>query len=107
MHYLGGLTGSGMLTCDGKEIARISYDFDCFLQRSSEVVGSGEISFAARSLNDVFGQDVQIRNDDGRILKLKFSEKTLHPRAGVAHVDVCGGLPAFAQHWLRSEQGPH
>ncbi len=72
----------------------------------SEVVGNGEIAFAASTLNDVFGYDVQIHTDDGRLLKLKFSEKMLDARANVAHVDVFGDMPAFAQHWHRWERGP-
>lgn len=101
MHYLGGLTGGGMLICDGKEIVRVSYDFDGFRRPSSEVVGNGEIAFPARALKDVFGLDVQIRTDDGWLLELKFSEKTLDPEADVAHVDVSGDLPPFEQHWRR------
>jgi hypothetical protein len=99
MHYLGGLTGSGTLTCEGKSIARVSYDFDGFRRPSSEVVGHGEITFAAGALNTVFGRNVEVRTDDGRLFKLKFSEKTLDPHADVAHVDVSGDFPAFAQHW--------
>jgi hypothetical protein len=101
MHYLGGLTGSGMLMCDGREVARVSYDFDGFRRPSSEIVGNGEIKLAANTLKEVFGLNVQIRTDDGRLLKVKFSERSLNPHAGVAHVDVSGDLPAFAQHWRR------
>lgn len=101
MHYLGGLTGSGMLMCDGREIIRVSYDFDEFRRPSSEIVGNGQIAFPVSALKDVFGLDVQIRTDDGRLLKLKFSEKSLDAQADVAHVDVSGDLPAFTQHWRR------
>lgn len=104
MHYLGGLIGSGVLMCGGRDIARVAYDFDGFRQPSSEIVGNGEITFKANALRDVFGLDVQIRTDDGRFLKLKFSEKSLDPHADVAHVDVSGDLPAFAQHWQRWAQ---
>jgi hypothetical protein len=105
MHYLGGITGSGMLICDGENIARVTYDFDSFRRPSSEIVGNGEITFAVSALKDVFGRDVQIQTDDGRLLNLKFSEKTMDPRADVAHVDVFGDLPAFAQHSSRGEPG--
>jgi|ERR1700733_910657 hypothetical protein len=101
MHYLGGLIGSGTLMYSGREIARVSYDFDGFRRPSSEIVGNGEIKFEANALREVFGLDVQIRTDDGRLLKLRFSEKSLDPSANVAHVDVSGDLPAFAQHWKR------
>src|SRR5579863_1339281 len=77
MHYLGGFTGSGMLMCDGENIARVSYDFDSFRRPSTEIVGNGEIAFAVSALKDVFGRDVQIQTDDGRLLNLKFSEKTM------------------------------
>jgi len=36
MRYLGGLSGSGVLKCNGEEIARASYDFDGFFKKSSE-----------------------------------------------------------------------
>ncbi|MEI9916836.1 MAG: hypothetical protein WDN29_14750 [Methylovirgula sp.] len=97
MHYLGGITGSGMLMCDGENIARVSYDFDGFRRPSSEIVGNGQITFAVSALKDVFGRDVQIQTDDGKLLKLKFSEKTMDPRADVAHVDVFGDLASFTQ----------
>ncbi len=105
MHYLGGITGSGMLMCEGENIARVTYDFDSFRRPSSEIVGNGEITFAVSALKDVFGRDVQIQTDDGQFLKLKFSEKTMDPRADVAHVDVFEDLPAFAQHSRRAEPG--
>jgi len=90
-----------MLMYGNREIVRVSYDFDGFRRPSLEVVGTGEITFPLNSLKDVFGLDVQVRTDDGRILKLKFSEKTLGPEANVAHVDVSGDLPRFDQHWRR------
>ncbi len=105
MQYLGGLTGSGMLICDGENIARVSYDFDSYRRSSSEIVGNGEITFAVSALNDVFGRDVEIQTDDGQLLKLKFSEKTMDPGADVAHVDVFGDLPAFAQRSQRGASG--
>ncbi len=102
MHYLGGISGTGLLMCDGKEIARASYDFDGFLRPSKEVVSCGEIRLCARALKDVFGRaNLQIRTDDGRLLHLKFSEKTLASAADAAHVDVTGELPTASQNWRR------
>lgn len=102
MHYLGGISGSGVLMCDGKEIARASYDFDGFLRPPAGVISSGEIRLSASALKDVFGRgDVQIRTDDGRLLHLRFSEKTLNSAANAAHVDVTGQLPTSPQNWRR------
>jgi hypothetical protein len=105
MHYLGGITGSGMLMCDGENIARVTYDFDRFRRPSQEIVGNGQITFAVSALKDVFGRDVQIQTDDGKLLKLKFSEKTMDPGADVAHVDVFEDSAASAQHPRRKETG--
>lgn len=88
------LIGSGISTCGGSDIARAAYDFDGFRRPSSEIAGNGEITLEANALRDVFGLDVQVRTDDGRFLKLKFSEKSLDPHANVAHVDVSGDCRA-------------
>jgi hypothetical protein len=103
MHYLGGISGNGVLMCDGKEVARASYDFDGYLRPPTGVVSSGEIRLSASALKDVFGRGgVQIRTDDGRLLDLRFSEKKFDSAAGAAHVDVTGDLPpASAQNWRR------
>jgi hypothetical protein len=103
MHYLGGISGSGVLICDGKDVARASYDFDGFLRPPTGVISSGEIRLAHNTLRDVFGRpDVQIRTDDGRLLELRFSEKKLDATAESAHVDVTGQLPSAApQNWRR------
>jgi hypothetical protein len=105
MHYLGCISGSGVLICGGKEIARASYDFDGFLRPPTGVISSGEIRLAPSTLRDVFGRpDVQIRTDDGRVLELRFSEKKLDSAAGAAHVDVTGDLPpASAQNWRQHQ----
>jgi hypothetical protein len=100
MRYLGELRGSGLVMCDGKAVARVSYDFDCFLQPKTGVMSSGEIRLAATILKDVFGRrDVQLRTDDGRLLDLRFSEKKLLSTAESAHVDVTGELPT-PQEWV-------
>jgi hypothetical protein len=101
MQYLGGISGSGVLMLDGKDIATAYYDFDGFLRPSKEIVGCGEIRLAAQALKEVFGRaNVQIRTVDGRLLNLKFSEKTLNAAADAASVDVSGDLPS-ATHWRR------
>lgn len=99
MRYLGELRGSGLLMCDGKAVARASYDFDGYLQPKAGVTSCGEIRLAANALKDVFGRlDIQLRTDDGRLLVLRFSEKKLLAAAETAHVDVSGELPV-PQDW--------
>jgi hypothetical protein len=101
MQYLGGISGNGVLVLDGKDVATAYYDFDGFLRPSKELVSCGEIRLAARALKEVFGRaNLQIRTDDGRLLTLKFSEKTLNSAADAASVDVSGDLPP-APHWRR------
>jgi hypothetical protein len=103
MHYLGGISGNGILICDGKDVARASYDFDGFLRPPTGIISCGEIRLSPSTLQTVFGRgDVQIRTDDGRLLDLRFSEKKLGSAADTAHVDVTGDLPtASPQNWRR------
>jgi len=100
MHYLGRLSGNGVLRCNGEHIARASYDFDGFVTKPLAVTCCGEIQLSAAILKDVFGRrDVQLLTDDGRLLDLVFSEKALRSASDVAHVDVTGELPATPQSW--------
>lgn len=95
MHYLGGISGSGMLKCDGKELARATYDFDGFYAKGLGVIGSGEIRVAAAVLREVFGRKgVQLVTDEGHLLDLRFSDRILPSTSDVTHVDVKGQLPA-------------
>ncbi len=55
VRYLGGMAGSGVLRCDGKDAARADYDFDGFLRPRIGVVGCGEIETAADALLKLFG----------------------------------------------------
>jgi hypothetical protein len=99
MRYLGRVSGQGIVMCDGKSVARASFDFDGYLQPQQKVTSCGEIRLAASVLKDVFGRlDVQLRTDDGRLLDLRFSEKKLLAAAESAHVDVSGELPVL-QDW--------
>lgn len=100
MHYLGGISGSGTLTCKGREVGRVSYDFDGFFRQPVGITSCGEIQLAAPILKEVFGRkDLQLLTDDGRCLDLSFSEKTLLPMSDVAHVDVTGELPSAPRNW--------
>ncbi len=94
MKYLGALRGSGMLEWGGKPIGRADYEFDGYLVRRGEVVGSGEVRMDPELLADAFGRrDLTIRTDDGRILALRFSGKNLPPGGKLAHAEVREGLP--------------
>lgn len=100
MHYLGRISGYGVLQCSGEPIARASYDFDGFFREPVGVTCCGEIQLSAAALSGVFGRrDVQLLTDEGRLLNLVFSEKALVSASDVAHVDVTGELPTTPQSW--------
>ena len=93
MRYLGGISGEGVLKCDGEEIARVSYEFDGFYTEATGVTRSGELRVSADALKSVFGrEDVQLLTDDGRVFDLRFSEKALRPATDIAHVDATDEL---------------
>ena len=100
MRYLGKISGSGVLKCNGEEIARASYDFDEFFKEPAGVTSCGEIRLSATVLQDVFGhKDVQLLSDNGRLFNLRFSEKKLLQASDVAHMDVTGELPSTPRNW--------
>jgi hypothetical protein len=102
MRYLGGISGNGILKCNGEEVARAFYDFEGFLMKTVGVTSNGEIRLSATALKSVFGRkDVQLLTDDGHLLDLRFSEKVLSSDSDVAHVDVTGDLPTDPQNWRR------
>lgn len=89
MRYIGGISGTGTLKCNGEEVARVSYEFDGFYTEATGVTRSGELRIPADALKSVFGRkDVQLLTDDGRIFDLSFSDKTLRPATDIAHVDA-------------------
>ena len=96
MRYLGGISGSGVLTCEGEEIARVSYELDGFYMEPSGVMRSGEIRVSADALKGVFGRkDVQLLTDDGRLFDLSFSDQEVRPAGDDAtELDATDGLPA-------------
>lgn len=92
MHYIGGLSGSGMLKRNGDDVGRASYEFDVFKTKLG-ITSSGEVRMPAAVLKDLFGRtDVELLTDDGRLLALRFSEKQLAAASEAAHVDVTGDL---------------
>jgi hypothetical protein len=87
--------------CGDAPIARTEYDLDGFRSKAGEVTGCGEIRLPPLALKEVFGRnDLQLRTDEGRLLKLRFSEKRLSSDVRAAHVDLVGELPAAAD-WRR------
>lgn len=100
MRYLGRLHGHGVVSQEGRDIARVSYDIDGFAIQPRRITGSGEIRLNSADLARVFGQPgIHLRTDDGRLLDLRFSERTLREHSVVAHVDVGGDLPTSAEAW--------
>lgn len=100
MRYLGKLRGMGFITCSGRDIGRASYDIDGFAVRPKEIAGSGEIRLKAADLDQVFGRSgVGLRTDDGRLLDLRFSDKSRAEGSSVAHVEVSGALPSATDVW--------
>ncbi|MCR4266444.1 hypothetical protein [Nitratireductor sp. ZSWI3] len=94
MQHLGGIHGTGVLKGGGKTLARVVYDFDGFLRKPGEVIGSGEIRMPPDTLRQVFGrEDLHLLTGNGRLLRLRFSEKHLPAASDAAHVDVAGDLP--------------
>ncbi len=95
MRYLGGLRGAGVLTSDDDLAGvRANYDFDGFLRSNDQVASCGEIRMSPGTLKDVFGRkDLRLLTEDGRILRLCFSDKQLKSACDAAAVDVTGELP--------------
>jgi hypothetical protein len=107
MRYLGQLSGEGMVSCDGHESGRASFEFDGFgtPDHRNSIVSSGEIRLPAPALSAAFGRGrVNLLTDDGRHLILSFSEKVLHEGALGAHVDVTGDLPGTPELWRQGRR---
>lgn len=101
MRHLGVLRGSGTLSCGGVVLGSAGYEIDGFCTKPGEVVGSGEISMAPAELSNAVGRrGLELATEDGRVLALRFSGGRLNARAGVAHADILGGLPAEDE-WRR------
>ena len=98
MHYLGGISGAGVLKSGDETIARADYDFDGYLMKPARVTGCGEIRMSPDALKQVFGRsDLQLLTDDGRRLRLQFTERQLRSASEVAHVNVAGELPSASE----------
>lgn len=100
MRYLGRLHGHGVVTRKHRDVCRAAYDIDGFAVFPRGITGSGEIRLRSADLASVFGlADVHLRTDDGRVLDLRFSDKTLREGSIAAHVDVAGDLPTATEAW--------
>jgi hypothetical protein len=98
LHYLGGIRGAGILTCGDETVARADYDFDGYLMKPDQVTGCGEIRMSPEALKQVFGRsDLQLLTDDGRRLRVQFTERQLRSASEVAHVNVAGELPSASE----------
>jgi hypothetical protein len=100
LHYLGALSGFGVVTQNGEKVGEAKFDFEGYSSASGGVTGSGEIQMPAEALKRLFGcTDVQLLTEQGRRLDLSFSKTPLSPAGDVAHVDVTGDLPAAPADW--------
>ncbi len=95
MRFLGSISGRGVLTCAGEELAPVSYELDGFYTEPAGVTRCGEIRADADTLKEVFGRaGVQLLTDDGHRFDLSFSDKELRPAADAVHVDATDEMSA-------------
>ncbi len=100
LRYLGGISGQGVVTQNGKTLAPAKFDIDGYFQATVGVTGCGEIRLAPDVLEGLFGRkDLQLLTDQGRVLHLRFSNSSLAPASDAAHVDVTGQLPTAPGDW--------
>ncbi len=99
MQYLGRISGSGVLTCNGEDVTRASYVIEGFFRKPSRVVGTGEIGLSGAALRQLAGRkDVQLLTDDGRVLTIGFAV-TAVCIDNHAEADITGGLPETPALW--------
>lgn len=100
LRYLGGISGQGVVTQNGKTVAKAGFDLDGYVHAAGAVTGSGEIQAPPEVLQGLFGRaDLQLLTDRGLVLDLSFTNATLAPTSNVAHVDVTGKLPTESAGW--------
>ena len=69
-------------------------DFDGYHTRHGGVTCSGEILTSSAALGSIFGHmGIQLQTDDGRVLEIRFSGKSIEAGQEAAHVDVRGQIP--------------
>lgn len=104
MRHRRSISGTGILMCEGEEIARVSYELEGVDTETTGVMRSGELRISADALKGVFGRPgVQLLTDDGRTFDLWLSNEEMRPAADGAHVgdiDPSNALrPAIGQKW--------
>ncbi len=100
LRYLGGISGHGAVTQNGKKIATAKFDLDGYFRPAIGVTGCGEIQLSGDMLQSLFGRtDLQLLTDQGLLLDLRFSDSTLPAASDVAHVDVTGPLSSAPGDW--------
>jgi hypothetical protein len=100
LRYLGGISGHGIVTQDGKEIAPAKFDLDGYFRPAVGVTGSGEIELSGEVLKNLFGRtDLQLLTDKGLLLALRFSDSKLPAASEVAAVDVTGKFSTAPDAW--------
>ena len=100
MRYLGRMSGSGELRCNGETIVRTTYDIDGFFRSPTSVVGTGELRLPAGTQRMTGRKGVQLFTDDGRVLDLGFPGGAAQ-NDPVSAIDVRGGLDAAPGSWRR------
>lgn len=102
MEYLGGISGEGALMQHGKDLGRACYDFDGFFTPHTGITCNGELRCSASMLAAILDRaGLQLQTDDGRLLDLQVSDKTIFPSREAVHVDVRGQLPEEKGDWRR------
>jgi hypothetical protein len=102
LRYLGGISGTGIVTQNGKRIEQATFDFDGYFQPPVGVTVCGQIQLPAEVLKSLFGcTDLKLLTDQDRLLNLSFSDSKLPPASYVAHVDVRRKLPTAPGDWCQ------
>jgi hypothetical protein len=95
--YLGCLAGTGQLQAADVASQRVGYEIDGFRAHNGQISASGEISLLSGAFDRFVGQaGLVLLTDDGRKLKLTFSDPKISGLQAAAHVDVLDGAPGPA-----------
>jgi hypothetical protein len=104
LRYLGGISGNGFVQHNGENIAAATFDLDGYFRPNLGVTGSGEIQLSGDVLKSLFGRtDLQLLTDQGLVLELRFSDRTLREASEVAAIDVTGQFPTAPEAWRSRE----
>jgi hypothetical protein len=92
MHYLGKISGHGMLQRKGHAIAEATYEFEAFRHNQGLVRASGEISLT-RDMPEGFAgfSRIELLTDDGELLEVKRPDAD-RPLSRHINVELMGNL---------------